>query len=420
MYFDDNDDQPNKFEIYVNKIRSQLLLLSDKEMHNKLKHPTTQINSENPRIIDFSKENNFYMHIEQKFCSSRVNYNEDNLKNAYVKFIPKHHKKRSTFGNFSSKYITRIPYVNIGLNNFSAHHNQIKSSIIHKSNKTFKNDSTNKNGLQGNIPLITQCPESPSIKKFMKKKNITKKSIFKDEKISRNSIGAYIEDPEVYLRIKESFSYIRSLPYLKTKIDKIQTPKEKIKEKCKLSREFKEFEESLLIRDVPEKYEDIANTKMKKTKDRAATILKKNGKKKSLKVIFPLRNLSPVNRKLDRQKSSSDLFLLDLRSAYDINYNFTQELDVNNDIEDENEIRRYFSQKPKTIKSFHSLNKSFCSENPKSMRSLNSLHKSFSSENLPSVDNNINELDTIKLNASIEKNPGKKNYIEDIFDEEEI
>ena len=49
----------------------------------------------------------------------------------------------------------------------------------------------------------------------MTKKNITKKSVFKetvDENLtSRNKAGSYLDDPMVFLRIKDSFQYIRSL-----------------------------------------------------------------------------------------------------------------------------------------------------------------------------------------------------------------
>ena len=389
---DYDDDEPNKFEIYVNKIRSILLQVADKEMIVKLKNPTTKINTEYPRVVNYCKENNFVMTINEKFCSSRVTYNEESLKNAFIKGYQRHHKKRSTFGNFSSKFITRIPTVRLNsqynLNTFGAMaYNSTKHKIntLLRNNKfqfhrdSFTNSNINfflsnaktskfveENGILP-LPQAQQSPpESPTMKKLkvMKKHNITKKSIFVGGGNSRNNQGAYIEDPEVYLRIKESFIYIRSLPYLKVSSLKPKTPEKKIREQRELERKFKGLEESLLIRDVPEKYEDIANSKISKTKIKALKMRKKNSLKNCSLKNGQIKNLSPVNKSGKKRMSDENLFTLDLRSAVDHNYNFKLNLqDLDFDIDNKaimthKERRVSGVSIPDSFKSFSSKNPS--------------------------------------------------------------
>lgn len=339
----------DKYEMSVNSVRTILLRISDEEMTKKIKNPTTKINTNLPKMVNYCKENDFCIVLSEKFCSTRVSYNEESMKNIIVKTnYPRHHKKRSTFGNFSSKYITRIPSVAPSLkdtfNSFSVANFNLRM-------RTKANGVTNKTGIQrlstiasanrnncilagvkskayieenGILPLPDTPPESPSIRKL---KNMRKVKISKPTKTyndfekeiltKRNKCGAYLEDPEVFLRIKESFMYIRSLPFLKKSSNAPRSPEIKKMEERKLKEEFNVIEESLILKDNID--EKIASKKINIIKKKSEDLRRKK-RLNSIKLKCN-KNLSPINKHLNKRNSKgSNLFLIDLRSAHDKNF----------------------------------------------------------------------------------------------------
>jgi len=354
----DNEANDEKYYNDINTVRNTLLKLADYEMINKLRNPTTKINSEFPRVVNYCKENNFCISLKENYCSSRVKFNENLLKNVTIKNRCKRRttkKERSLSAIsvvFSSKLINQLPNIpyclqqSIDNNNFSnlAYNPQEANEWINKKMNSFNNfnsiltsskeinkfsslnninslndDKSRKEasiGNMGNINNGNNGIDSPSIRKLkgMTKRAITKKSILTVDEIltSRNNTGAYLDDPFVFLRIKEGFIFIRSLPYIKQHSNK-KTPENNLK----IQEELEEFEETLLIKD---NINETSAIKLKKIKEQTEGITDRNYNKNGFYSIQHkcLKNqmmLSPLKKTKNISNKGSNLFLLDLQSA---------------------------------------------------------------------------------------------------------
>lgn len=334
---DASNNSCEKFESFVNNVRTELLKWTDKEMQIKLRDPflnKTKINSESPRIINYCKENNFSISFKENFCSSRVSFNENSLKNVKIKSNFKNTEKKPTLPKQLQKQLSlRIDIRKLSLKNFNLSSNKNIPNILPSmiSNKNLANmnyltniatkfDKNDESNYIKHTEATENPPESPSIKilKGMTKKNITKKSVFKetvDENLtSRNKAGSYLDDPMVFLRIKDSFQYIRSLPYIKKK--KLQTPEQIIKEQ----EEFLELEDCLLIKDnIDEKSANKLKIIKEQTRDIGPISKHKNLLHSIHHSCLKSRMLSPIS-KVKKSSQGSNLFLLDLRSAHDCNF----------------------------------------------------------------------------------------------------
>ncbi len=323
----------------VNNVRAELLKLTDDEMIKKLRDYNTKINSEAPRVINYCKENNFCIRFEENFCSSRVNFNEQSLFNVKIsKDFKNVNKKRSTFGNFSSKFINRIPNIHPNVekainNNFTENYSKKRKSSDWMLTSNFFTSNKNiyfMNQLK-DVKAVDKSPDSPSIRKLkqMRKKNLSKSAVFhgtaEELIIGRNNAGAYLENEDVFLRIKDSFIYIRSLPYLQKSFNVQKTPEKKRQEQQQIIKELEELEESLYLKDGVD--EKDATKKLNKIKENTKDIVGRGTSRlKTIKENY-ITKLSPIIKNFNKKRSSkgSGMFLFDLKSAHDINF----KLDLN-------------------------------------------------------------------------------------------
>jgi len=229
----------------VNAVRTQLLVLADKEMSEKLKHPSLQINSIFPRKINYCKDNNFGLTITQNFCSSRVTYNEDTLIKAKNKI------------KISCKTVLYTPRKEVNNNLF------------------LQRNSTSEQTQQYECNNITGTPTIDSLRRI-NKRILTKKSVLNEIMISqsqkseeelngsksnisinkkhnytRNNPASYLDDPAIFLTIAKSFKYIRNLPIINKNYSCTNniSPELKRIEEEKLKKACEELENSLIIKD---------------------------------------------------------------------------------------------------------------------------------------------------------------------------
>lgn len=272
---------PDNIYNNINRVRSSLLLLTDREMSYVVKHPTMQLNSVFPKMVNYCKENNFELTLEyENFCSSTVKYSADNLKEAKIKF------KSRTLNNEAEEEKKRASQTWV----FAVKKTLDKKKeveILNAQQNNFSIKDMKETKQRASKEVKFDVPETPTTKllKNMKKKSLTKKSVVvaphgsnsllnisrgdskttnfsrgdsKPTKIevvnSRPNPGVYLEDPVLFKKICDSFKFIRSLAICDAKYSKhiYESPEIKKKAEEELEKQIDDFEVSLMIKDFPD------------------------------------------------------------------------------------------------------------------------------------------------------------------------
>ncbi len=325
----------------VNATRMELLVVSDLEMSFWVKHPSLKINTEFPTMVNYCKEYNFGISLNENFCVSRVSYNEEKLQNAKVKikfktflFSPCQTLKNcNKAANFDLEKT---------LNKMKGEGNQlITESPTLNSLKKLKKKIVKKKSLVPNFPIQNKLNQSsPNTQKNGNIEDpIKKEDEGKDHKphllvdkdlLVRNDSGSYLNNPLIYQKIAKSFKYIRSLPIVNNNYNKPthKSPENKKKEQEDFAKQCVELEQSLIIKDgldVESKQVKKKITKMRFKLHHMEEQVDEKGKlkslltpmkvlqsKKSIKMSEEMKNdkdfLSLFKRKSSKHLSKTNMF----------------------------------------------------------------------------------------------------------------